>query len=307
VNIIFAGTPEIAAHCLSTLLQSSHRILAVYTQPDRPAGRGKKLTPSPVKLLAQAHDIPVFQPEKLTELPQSADIMVVVAYGLILPEAVLKAPRYGCINVHTSLLPKYRGAAPMQAAILQGEKITGVSVMQLDKGCDTGPVLLQKTCAISPKDTSETLLATLTPLGAEALLETLEGIEKGSLKACPQDSSQASYAPKIQKQDACIDWNQSATQIDAAIRAYQPWPIAYSFIQGTRIHILEANPLDQTVQAKPGTVITASKQELRVATGQGVLQIQTLQLPGKKPVSLAALFNGHPDFFQAGMIFDVTP
>lgn len=307
MNIIFAGTPDIAAHCLNALLQSSHQVKAVYTQPDRQAGRGKKLTPSPVKLLAQAHDIPVYQPEKLTELSMDADIMVVVAYGLILPEKVLHAPKLGCLNVHTSLLPQYRGAAPMQAAILNGETLTGVSIMQLDKGCDTGPILLQKTCAISPDDTSETLLSKLTLIGAQALLDTLEAIDKGTAHATPQDKSQATYAPKIDKKDGALDWSQSAQQLDYAIRAYQPWPLAYAFLHENRINILKAKPLSQTTQAKPGTIIAVTKQGITVATGQGVLHIEAVQLPSKKPMPISALLNGHPDFFQAGMVFDVAP
>jgi methionyl-tRNA formyltransferase len=307
VKIIFAGTPEIASHCLNALLQSSHQIIAVYTQPDRQAGRGKKLTPSPVKILAQAHNIPVYQPEKLKQLDMDADLMVVVAYGLILPEKLLNTPKYGCINVHTSLLPKYRGAAPMQAAILNGEKTTGVSIMQLDKGCDTGPIFLQKTCAISPDDTSETLLNKLTLIGAEALLDTLEMIEKGTAQATPQDKAQSSYAPKINKQDGCLDWNFPAVQLDCMIRAYQPWPLAYVFIHGDRINIIQAKPLNLPMQGKPGTILSVDKTGMNVATGQGVLHIQSVQLPGKKPMSISALLNGHPDFFQTGMVFNAAP
>jgi methionyl-tRNA formyltransferase len=307
VKIIFAGTPDIAAHCLNALLQSSHEVIAVYTQPDRQAGRGKKLSPSPVKLMAQAHQIPVYQPEKLTALDLSADIMVVVAYGLILPESVLTAPKHGCINVHTSLLPKYRGAAPMQQAILNGEKETGVSVMQLDKGCDTGPVLLQKACAISPKDTSETLLNTLTLLGAQALLETLDAIEKGTAIATPQDKSQATYASKIEKQDGCLRWDKSAMQLDQAIRAYQPWPIAYSFIHGDRINFLEATVMGAPSSEPPGTILSVTKAGIIVATGKGQLQIEKIQLPGKKPMPVSAVLNGHPQFFQIGMMFNDAP
>lgn len=307
MNIIFAGTPEIAAQCLKALLQSPHQVTAIYTQPDRPAGRGKKLMPSPVKEIAQEHGIPVYQPEKLKALDQTCDLMVVVAYGLILPQAVLSAPKYGCINVHTSLLPKYRGAAPMQAAILNGDKITGVSVMQLDKGCDTGPVLLQQTCAITPSDTSETLLHTLTALGAQALLETLDKIEQGTAVAQPQDSSQASYAPKLEKEHGHLDWSLPAEILDRKIRAYQPWPLAYSFLDGERINILEAKLSTDPVQAEPGTILSVNKQGLVVATGQGTLSIQVLQLPGKKAMPLAAILNGHPNLFKNGMHFDVAP
>lgn len=302
MNIIFAGTPDIAAHCLSTLLASHHHISAVYTQPDRQAGRGKKLTSSPVKSLALAHHLPVYQPEKLTELHGPADIMVVVAYGLMLPQKVLQTPRHGCINVHTSLLPKYRGAAPVQHALLAGDSVTGVSIMQLDKGCDTGPVLLQKSCDIAPYDTSETLLEKLSLLGADALVETLDLIEQGRIIAKAQDASQSSYAHKIEKHHGNIVWEHSAKQIDCAIRAYQPWPIAYTFLGEQRISILQAQVINQATQEKPGTVLSVSKKGLWVATGEGTLNIEIIQLPGKKPMPISALLNGHPDFFATGMV-----
>lgn len=307
MNIIFAGTPEIAAHCLTSLLQTHHQISAVYTQPDRPAGRGKKLLASPVKSIALAHQIPVYQPEKLTALDIAADIMVVVAYGLILPEKVLNAPRFGCINVHTSLLPKYRGASPVQQAILQGETLTGVSIMQLNKGCDTGPVLLQKTCEIAPHDTSASLLDKLTLLGSQALIECLDQIEKGIAIATPQNASQASYAHKIEKQHGNIDWRQSAAKIDCAIRAYQPWPIAYTYLGEHRISILQAHVIDKTMLEQPGTIVWVNKNGLLVATGKGALNIEIVQLPGKKPMPVSALLNGHPDFFKAGMVFHHEP
>jgi methionyl-tRNA formyltransferase len=195
----------------------------------------------------------------------------------------------------------------MQQAILNGEIETGVSVMQLDKGCDTGPVFLQKTCAISPQDTSETLLNTLTPLGAQALLETLDAIENGTAKATPQDITHASYASKIEKQDGCISWDKRADEIDCAIRAYQPWPLAYSFIHGDRMNILGAKVLNESTPEKPGTILSLSKAGLVVATGKGTLMIEKIQLPGKKPMLIAALLNGHPHFFQAGMVFNDAP
>lgn len=303
MKIIFAGTPEIAAHCLTALLDTPHEIVAVYTQPDRQAGRGKKLTPSPVKLIAQAHQIPVYQPHKLTSLDIPADIMVVVAYGLILPVSVLNTPRFGCINVHTSLLPAYRGAAPVQQAILNGETQTGVSIMQLDKGCDTGPVFQQQSCPIHPTDTSETVLHTLSLLGAKALIETLDQIEHGTAVATPQDHSQATYAHKIEKQQGNIDWTQSAQHIDQAIRAYQPWPTAYTHINTDRLNILEATPTAQSGKEKPGTVLSVNKQGVLVSTGKGTLNIQTIQLPGKKPMPISAVLNGRPDFFKVGMVF----
>lgn len=307
MNIIFAGTPEIAAVCLSALLDSSHQVIAVYTQPDRAAGRGKKLTPSPVKLIAQSHNLPIFQPEKLTGLEMPADLMVVVAYGLILPVSVLNAPRLGCINLHTSLLPKYRGAAPMQHAILNGETQTGVSVMQLDKGCDTGPVLLQETCEISETDTTETLLKKLTVLGAKALLQTLDDLEQGRALATPQDHTKTSYAKKIEKLAGCIDWNLSAQAIHRAVRAYQPWPLAHTFIHSDRFNILGASVLDTPSKAAPGTILSVSKAGVYVATGQGQLRLEIIQLSGKKPMAVAALLNGRPQFFQAGMIFHDAP
>jgi len=303
LNIIFAGTPDIAAHCLTALLQTHHHISAVYTQPDRPAGRGKKLMASPVKNIATANNIPVYQPEKLTSLDVPADIVVVVAYGLILPQKVLNTPKYGCINVHTSLLPKYRGASPVQQAILQGDSHTGVSIMQLDKGCDTGPVLLQKTCEITDTDTSVTLLDKLTVLGAQALLTCLDHIEQGKAHPTPQDASLASYAHKIEKQDGNIVWGQSASHIDRAIRAYQPWPVAYTYLGEHRINIFQAQVLNKSLPEPPGTIISVNKEGIWVATGEGALNIDIIQLPGKKPMPIAALLNGHPDFFTAGMVF----
>ncbi len=195
----------------------------------------------------------------------------------------------------------------MQHAILKGEKTTGVSVMQLDKGCDTGPVYLQKSCAILPNDTSETLLNTLTNLGAQALLETLDAIEQGTGIATAQDNTQASYASKIEKQDGCLHWDKTADEIHCAIRAYQPWPIAYTFIHGDRMNVLGSKILHESTQEKPGTILSVSKEGLIVATGQGRLAIEKIQLPGKKPMLIAALLNGHPHFFQAGMIFNDAP
>lgn len=310
MNIVFAGTPEIAAHCLEALLNSEHNIVAVYTQPDRPAGRGKKLTPSPVKVLAEQHNLPVLQPETLKTPDASetlnafnADVMVVVAYGLILPEALLNIPAHGCVNVHTSLLPKYRGAAPVQHAILNNEKQTGVTIMQLDKGCDTGPILAQAACDISPEDTTASLLEKLTHLGSETLLNTLSALASDEVSPQPQDDSLATHAHKIKKTDACIDWTQAAEKIDCLVRAYLPWPVVYSFIENERIRVLKAKAVSQSSQETPGTILDVTPEHIQVATGKGRINLEMIQFPGKNPMTIRDVLNGHTDLFQAGSCF----
>lgn len=302
MNIIFAGTPDIAATCLQALLNSEHTVVAVYTQPDRPKGRGKKLQPSPVKTLALEHNIPVEQPEKLAALSKiEADVMVVIAYGLLLPEAVLQTPKYGCINVHASLLPNYRGAAPVQHSILNGDKQTGVTIMQMDAGMDTGPILQQAPCDISNDDTSETLLNKLAIIGSNALLSTLQQID--TINPTPQDNTLASHAKKINKTDAQIDWSKPAEQIARAIRAYQPWPVAYSDLGETRIRFFDGQAINGANNTTPGEILALNNDSLDIACGSGVLRVSTLQLPGKKPMPLHEILNGHPNLFTPGMCF----
>lgn len=304
LKILFAGTPEFAARHLEALLSSHHEVVAVYTQPDRPAGRGKKLTPSAVKALALQHNITVYQPPSLknAEAQQElancgADVMVVVAYGLLLPKAVLETPRLGCLNVHGSILPRWRGAAPIQRAIEAGDTISGVTIMQMDEGLDTGAMLLKSECPIVDTDTSADLHDRLAELGPPALLETLNNL--GQLVPEPQNNEQANYARKIEKAEAEIDWRAPAIEIQRRIRAFNPFPICYTTLPNKeRLRIHTAQFLD--IAGEPGTVISADKHQLVVACGEGALAITHLQLPGKKIMSAAEFANGHSQLCPVG-------
>lgn len=310
LKIVFAGTPEFACPCLQALQESEHKVLAVYTQPDRPAGRGRQLTASPVKQLADLHNIPVFQPETLRDEAEhgilralGADVMVVVAYGLLLPQAVLDIPRYGCVNVHASLLPRWRGAAPIQQAILAGDEQSGVTIMQMEAGLDTGPMLNKIQCSISNTDTSADLHDRLAKIAPEALLMTLEALETGRAKPVKQDNSLATHATKIQKNDAQINWHQRALTIQRMIRAYNPWPVAFALLNDKRIRLFSAEVLNETSDAIPGTIIRAENHGIDVATAQGVLRILTLQLPGGKTLPVADVLNSKRDWFAVGQSF----
>jgi methionyl-tRNA formyltransferase len=311
LRIVFAGTPDFAAHHLQTLLDSEHEVIAVYTQPDRPAGRGKKLAASPVKTLALEHDIAVYQPQNfkaqadrdaLAEL--NADIMVVVAYGLLLPKAVLDTPRLGCINVHASLLPRWRGAAPIQRAVAAGDSETGVTIMQMDVGLDTGDMLVISRCPIETDDTGGSLHDRLLTLGGPALIEALAQLAAGSANPEKQDDSQANYAHKLSKQEAALDWQLSAEELDRQIRAFNPFPVAY-FSQGKdRIRVWEATPISHAVHgSQPGTIIKQHANELEVACGHNSsLLLRQLQLPGKKVLSIKDILNGHAQRFSVGTV-----
>ncbi|MFT7683871.1 MAG: methionyl-tRNA formyltransferase, partial [Moritella dasanensis] len=253
LRIIFAGTPDFAAKHLSALLNSEHQVIAVYSQPDRPAGRGKKLKPSDVKQLAVSHDIPVYQPASLRneEAQQAlsaldADLMVVVAYGLILPQVVLDTPRLGCINVHGSLLPRWRGAAPIQRSIWAGDAETGVTIMQMDLGLDTGAMLHKVTCPIAADETSASLYDKLAELGPQGLLETLAQISDNTAVAEVQDDEQSNYAAKLSKEEANIDWTQSAVEIERQVRAFNPWPVSYTQIAEQNVKIWQASVSEET-------------------------------------------------------------
>lgn len=304
LNIIFAGTPDFAARHLQALIDSEHNVVAVYTQPDRPAGRGKKLAASPVKQLAQAHNIEVYQPKSLKQSEAQeqlaaiqADIMVVVAYGLILPQIVLDTPRLGCINVHGSILPRWRGAAPIQRALWAGDKSTGVTIMQMDIGLDTGDMLLKTNLPIEDSDTSASLYEKLAEQGPEALITALSGLANGSLTAEKQQESLANYAEKLSKEEAQIDWNKSAKSLWQEVRAFNPWPVSHFQLQGQTIKVWQTEICETTTSAKPGTILSTGKQGIDVATGNGIIRLITLQLPGKKPLAASDILNSRGDWF----------
>jgi len=309
LKILFAGTPEFAARHLRALLDSEHHIVAVYTQPDRPAGRGKKLTASPVKQLALENQLPVLQPVSLKnedsqqELAAfNADVMIVVAYGLILPQPVLDAPRYGCINVHASLLPRWRGAAPIQRAIEAGDDSSGVTIMQMDIGLDTGDMLLTSSCPISSDDTAASLHDKLAELGPPALLSILSQMEQGNLAPEKQDDSLASYASKIEKSEALINWHDSADVIQRKICAFNPFPVCFTTLGDARLKIHQANWQAHTSDATPGTVLTADRHQLLVQCGKHALSITRIQLPGKKVMTLDEFANGHSHLCPSGTL-----
>ncbi|GJL37935.1 Methionyl-tRNA formyltransferase [Phytobacter ursingii] len=307
LRIIFAGTPDFAARHLNALLSSEHQIVGVFTQPDRPAGRGKKLMPSPVKVLAEEKGIPVFQPVSLR--PQEnqqlvadlqADIMVVVAYGLILPKAVLEMPRLGCLNVHGSLLPRWRGAAPIQRALWAGDRETGVTIMQMDVGLDTGDMLYKLSCPITAEDTSATLYDKLAQLGPQGLLATLTHIATGTATPEVQDEEQVTYAEKLSKEEALLDWSLPAAQLERCIRAFNPWPMSYFVIDDQPVKVWKASVINTQAKAEPGTIIEANKQGIQVATAEGILNLESLQPAGKKAMNTQDLLNSRREWFTPG-------
>ncbi|MGE9553834.1 methionyl-tRNA formyltransferase [Erwinia amylovora] len=308
LNIIFAGTPDFAARHLDALLSSSHNVVGVFTQPDRPAGRGNKLTVSPVKQLAEQHNIPVFQPKSLRpeenqQLVASlnADVMVVVAYGLILPAPVLDMPRLGCINVHGSLLPKWRGAAPIQRSLWAGDSETGVTIMKMDVGLDTGDMLHKLACPIEPEDTSASLYNKLAELGPAGMLTTLEQLSAGTTKPEVQDEAQVSYAEKLSKDEARLDWSLSAAQLERCIRAFNPWPVSYFTVEDQPIKVWKAS-VQPPVDGEPGEIVQADKRGIQVATAEGVLVLEELQPAGKKAMKAQDLLNSRRDWFTPGNI-----
>lgn len=311
LKVIFAGTPEFAAVALQALLDSAHQVIAVYTQPDRPAGRGLKLKPSPVKELAIANALAVHQPPSLKNNEAQAemaayqtDVLVVAAYGLLLPAAVLQIPKYGCINIHPSLLPRWRGAAPIQRTIFAGDQETGVTIMQMDEGLDTGPMLLQQTFKLTNEETSHTLHDQLAKQGASALIETLNLLADNQLQPVKQDNALATYATKITKEEATIDWNLSAQELSQRIRAFNPWPVAFTTWQNQTLRIWLAKELTQSTNATPGTLINASREGLDIATGKGVLRLLQVQLPGGKTQSIADFYNSQHDKLISGKPFN---
>lgn len=311
LNIVFAGTPDFAATHLKSLIESHHSIVSVYTQPDRPAGRGKKLSPSPVKSLALEHDLKVEQPPSLrdetaqTQLANyQADVMVVVAYGLLLPKAVLDTPKFGCLNVHGSVLPRWRGAAPIQRAIEAGDSHSGITIMQMDEGLDTGDMLHIVECPIMPDDTASELHDRLASLGPEALLKTLDDIQNGALKPQKQDDSQATYAHKLSKAEAHIRWEESAALIARKIRAFNPFPVAYTELDGERIRIFSAKAQEKAHGVLPGTVLS-NNGEWTIACGENsILSVNRLQLPGKKQMAVRDAINGFADKLAPGKVLN---
>lgn len=309
LRIIFAGTPDFAAHHLDALLSSAHQIIGVFTQPDRPAGRGKKLMPSPVKVLAQEHNIPVFQPASLRQ-PENqqliaelnADIMVVVAYGLILPKAVLDIPRLGCINVHGSLLPRWRGAAPIQRSLWAGDTQTGVTIMQMDVGLDTGDMLHKLSCPINAEDTSASLYDKLAKLGPQGLLETLQQLADGTAQPVTQDETLVTYAEKLSKEEARLDWALTAVQLERCIRAFNPWPVSYFVIDEQPIKVWKATVIEDSSTTVPGTIIDAGKHGIHIATADGILNIEELQPAGKKAMKAHELLNSRREWFTPGTV-----
>lgn len=294
------GTPDFAANSLRALWESEDEIVAVVTQPDREQGRGRRTVPSPIKVLAQERQIPALQPEKISDphffsrlKDYEPELIVVVAYGQILSKAILSLPRFGCINVHASLLPRYRGAAPIQWAIIIGEERTGVTIMQMDEGMDTGDILLQKEISIETEDNLETLSDRLSRLGADALLETLKLLKPGKLKAKAQNSSQASYAPRLSKEDGEIDWGKGAGEINNLIRGMNPWPGAFTYLEGKTLKIFGAKAIEKKAGNRPGVINGISPQGIEVATGDGSLLIAEVQLESKRRMAIADFLQGH--------------
>lgn len=301
LKVIFAGTPNFAATTLGAILSSVHNICAVYTQPDRPAGRGQKLQPGPVKQLASDHKIPVCQPHSLKKndavfdelRSYAADVMVVVAYGLILPAEVLAIPRRGCVNIHASLLPRWRGAAPIQRALLAGDKQTGVTIIKMNEGLDTGPMLANEACPIEAAETGSSLHDKLATLGGRLIVEVLDRMSLGSIQGANQDETLACYAHKINKDETWIDWTATAEAIERQVRAFNGWPVARSRLDGQVLLVWRAESEPNTAATEqPGTILQASSACVRVATGRGELRILEMQLAGGRRMSAAEFLNG---------------
>ena len=303
MRIVFAGTPKFAVKSLSVLNQSDHEVIAVYCQPDRPKGRGKVLTACPVKIFAEENNLLVIQPEDFKDKQNqnklalfNPDVMVVAAYGQILPKSILQIPKLGCLNIHASLLPRWRGAAPIERAILEDDRETGISIMKMNEGLDTGDILLDKKCTISNHETAQTLHDTLSNIGANAILETLNMLP--TLKARPQQNNEATYAEKVTKDEAQIDWHQSAEKISRVIRAFNPRPIAYTNAMAKQfknrvLRIIEAEIVNRQTTNSPGEVIKYDKDVCYIATSNGVINLKKVQLSGKNKVSIKDFNNAY--------------
>jgi methionyl-tRNA formyltransferase len=297
MKIVFMGTPEFSVPCLQALIEFKEEVVAIVCQPDKPKGRWLEVIPPPTKVLAEQHGISVLQPLKIkteeffNELKKiSPDLICVVAYGKILPKNILDLPTYGCINVHASLLPKYRGAAPINWTIIRGEKITGITTMKMDEGMDTGDMLLKGEMPIDDEDTGETLSEKLSNIGAKVLIETIRLIKEGRLNSIPQDHSQASYAPMLKKEDGKIDWEKSAEEIRNLIRGALPWPGAYTTLNGKLFKIYKARVVEGS--GKPGEAIKSNSETLRVTTGMGALDLLEIQIEGGKKLEIESFLRG---------------
>lgn len=313
LRIVFAGTPEFSALHLKALVDSEHQLIAVYTQPDRAAGRGKSLRASPVKALALSAGIDVIQPPSL-KTPEAiaqfkthqADVLVVVAYGLILPQAILDVPRQGCLNVHASLLPRWRGAAPIQRAIEAGDATTGITIMQMDAGLDTGPMLAKRSCAIG-QHSSATLQDELALIGPDLLLEVLADLPAFQARAETQDDDLTCYAEKISKAEAAIDWERSADDLERAVRAFNPFPVCFTALGDLRIKVWQAVAEPSRSALAPGSVISADNNGITVRCGQGQLRITVLQLPGARALAAQEVLNAKRELFRAGTVLMHAP
>jgi methionyl-tRNA formyltransferase len=307
-RVVFMGTPRFAVPTLNALAEA-HRVVGVVTQPDRPAGRGRKLRQSPIKQAALRHDLPLFQPRSLRTpdaLAQLADwrsdVVVVAAFGQILSRAVLDLPPYGCVNVHASLLPRWRGAAPVAAAILSGDEVTGVTIMKMDPGLDTGPILAQQEEPIRPDDTRATLMERLSYIGAELLVRTLPAYVEDDLQPRAQVNEEATFADRLRKEDGELNWSHTAMQLDRRVRAFTPWPGTFTFWHGRRLKVLRASPLpDWRGEGSPGTVVEVGDGGSRgancaVATDEGALRLEEIQLAGKRAMAMGPFLRGHRDF-----------
>lgn len=301
MRVVFAGTPEFAVPALRSLLRSDHELVGVYTQPDRPAGRGRKLTPSPVKTLALEAGLPVYQPASLKGAEAQSELralcpelMVVVAYGLILPQAVIDIPSLGCVNIHASLLPRWRGAAPIQRAILAGDSVTGVTIMFIEPRLDAGPMLLKKSCRILDGETAGQLHDRLSLLGAEALMDTLPALAAGASRPEIQDENEVTTADKLTKADAWLDWQRPAIELERQVRAFNPWPVAETLCAGETLRVWRAEALEVPIHGEPG-VVMGHDGLLDVATGRGVLRLLEVQLPGARRIAGRDFLNAHPE------------
>lgn len=311
-RIIFMGTPDFCLPTLQGMIDGPDQVVAVVTQPDRPKGRSKKLCPPAVKVLAESAAIPVLQPTRI-KTPEFAetlrsyrpDLIVVAAYGRILPPAILELPPLGCLNIHGSLLPRHRGAAPIQWAILSGDQEAGITIMQMDEGMDTGAILLPVVIPIEDDETAGGLFTKLADLGDTALIKALDLLRLDRLSATPQDHSQTTAAPPLKKEDGCIDWNKSAREIHCQIRGLDPWPTAYSFLDGKRFRFFSPQLIDGTFSQGPGTIIAADRKGLLLATGSGALLVHELQAEGKKRMPVEAYLCGHP--LHDGQTFLASP